>query len=190
MTASRVCSGTAIMEAPNFMAASAEPKPRGVSGGQQSAPAGSLGSTLQSLTEHVAQENDKQVVLETSGLHLVPPKYLAVVKNVAIQLIRNTGPEKETAAATEAAAVYERILDPNSALLVYAAPAPSMDMPSGGYHFVWRRLLGAQADDPRAAVERGRDDRGKTDWFHVRTAWDPKVVAHELGVFFRNIVSG
>jgi hypothetical protein len=92
--------GTAIMEAPNFSLATpagipaesdAPPaKDRGGGGGAQpTAPAGSLGSTLQSLTEHVAQEHDKQVLLETSGLHLVPPKYLALIKNVAIQLIRN-----------------------------------------------------------------------------------------------------
>ena len=82
-------SGTAIMEAPNFTAAAAEPKPKSTSGAQQAAPAGSLGSTLQALTEHVAQEHNKQVLLEISGLNLVPQKYLAMIKNVAIQLIRN-----------------------------------------------------------------------------------------------------
>jgi two-component system, chemotaxis family, sensor kinase CheA len=82
--------GTAIIEAPNFTAAAAaELKPKRMPGAHQTAPAGSLGSTLQSLTEHVAQEHNKQVLLETTGLHLVPQKYLAMIKNVAIQLIRN-----------------------------------------------------------------------------------------------------
>ncbi|HLZ98562.1 MAG TPA: ATP-binding protein, partial [Steroidobacteraceae bacterium] len=81
--------GTAIIEAPNFAAAPAAPKSGSMPGAQQSAPAGSLGSTLLSLTEHVAQECNKQVLLETSGLHLVPQKYLATIKNIAIQLIRN-----------------------------------------------------------------------------------------------------
>jgi hypothetical protein len=81
--------GTAIMEAPNFTAAAAEPKPKTMPGAHQAAPAGSLGSTLQALTEHVAQEHNKQVLLESSGLQLVPQKYLAMIKNVAIQLIRN-----------------------------------------------------------------------------------------------------
>jgi hypothetical protein len=81
--------GTAIIEAPNFAAVAAELKPKRMSGAHQTAPAGSLGSTLQALTEHVAQEHNKQVLLETSGLHLVPQKYLAMIKNVAIQLIRN-----------------------------------------------------------------------------------------------------
>jgi two-component system chemotaxis sensor kinase CheA len=81
--------GTAIMEAPNFTAAAADPKPKSMAGAHQAAPAGSLGSTLLALTEHVAQEHNKQVLLETTGLHLVPQKYLAMIKNVAIQLIRN-----------------------------------------------------------------------------------------------------
>jgi hypothetical protein len=81
--------GTAIMEAPKFPAAAADPKPKSMPGAHQTAPAGSLGSTLQALTEHIAQEYNKQVLLETSGLHLVPQKYLAMIKNVAIQLIRN-----------------------------------------------------------------------------------------------------
>lgn len=115
-------------------------------------------------------------------------RYFDVNKVLVPGAIKNTGPEMATVAGTEAAAVYTRIIDPNSALLVYAAPQASMDMPSGGYHFVWRKLLGARADDPRAGVERGRDDRAKSDWFHVRTAWQPKVVAPLLGVFFSNIV--
>ena len=96
--------GTAITEAPSFAAAAAEPKPKSMPGAQQTAPAGSLGSTLQSLTEHVAQEHNKQVLLETIGLHLVPQKYRAVIKNVAIQLIRNAVMHGiEPAAAREAA---------------------------------------------------------------------------------------
>ncbi len=53
------------------------------------APVGSLDSTLATLTDLVAQENHKTVVLECSGLQLVPPRYQATIKNVAIQLIRN-----------------------------------------------------------------------------------------------------
>ncbi|HEY3658350.1 MAG TPA: ATP-binding protein [Steroidobacteraceae bacterium] len=79
--------GTQIIEAPKFTFAAAEPK--AVPGAHRSAPAGSLDSTLQALTAHVAQEHDKQVNLESCGLQLIPTRYQAVVKNVAIQLIRN-----------------------------------------------------------------------------------------------------
>jgi two-component system, chemotaxis family, sensor kinase CheA len=79
--------GTQIIEAPKFLAeiaartAGAEPK--------RMAAAGSLESTLSTLTEMVAQENNKTVVLECSGLQLVPSRYQATIKNIAIQLIRN-----------------------------------------------------------------------------------------------------
>ena len=55
---------------------------------QRMAPVGSLENTLATLTDLVAQENHKAVVIECSG-YLVPPRYQATVKNVAIQLIRN-----------------------------------------------------------------------------------------------------
>jgi two-component system chemotaxis sensor kinase CheA len=53
------------------------------------AQAGSLESTLTALTELVAQEHHKTVVLDCTGMQLVPPRYQATIKNVAIQLIRN-----------------------------------------------------------------------------------------------------
>ncbi len=79
--------GTQIIEAPRFaaMAPPAESRP----GAPRSAPAGSLASTLKSLTEHVAAEHRKTVTLDCKGLELVPPAYQAAVKNTAIQLIRN-----------------------------------------------------------------------------------------------------
>jgi two-component system chemotaxis sensor kinase CheA len=79
--------GTQIIEAPKFIAeiaaraAAAEPK--------RMAAAGSLESTLTTLTEMVAQEHHKTVMLECIGLQLVPSRYQATIKNIAIQLIRN-----------------------------------------------------------------------------------------------------
>jgi chemotaxis protein histidine kinase CheA len=83
--------GTQIIEAPKFLAemaqrsaaASAPPK------AHRMAQAGSLESTLTVLTELVAQEQHKTVVLDCIGMQLVPPRYQATIKNVAIQLIRN-----------------------------------------------------------------------------------------------------
>ena len=81
-------SGTQIIEAPRFAMEAAEPHAT-VAGSRRTVRAGSLDSTLQALTDHVAQEQNKQVVLETSGLQLIPPRYQSAIKNVAIQLIRN-----------------------------------------------------------------------------------------------------
>jgi two-component system chemotaxis sensor kinase CheA len=79
--------GTQVIEAPKFLAEmaqrSAQPK------AHRMAQAGSLDSTLTALTDLVAQEYGKTVVLECSGLQLVPQRYQATIKNVAIQLIRN-----------------------------------------------------------------------------------------------------
>ena len=85
--------GTQIIEAPKFLAQmaqknaasrkSAEPK------AHRMAAAGSLDSTLTALTELVAQEHGKSVVLDCIGMQLVPTRYQATIKNVAIQLIRN-----------------------------------------------------------------------------------------------------
>jgi signal transduction histidine kinase len=83
--------GTQIIEAPKFLAEMAQK-----SAGKSAAPkahrmaqAGSLESTLAALTELVAQEHHKTVVLDCTGMQLVPPRYQATIKNVAIQLIRN-----------------------------------------------------------------------------------------------------
>ena len=79
--------GTQIIEAPAFLAEMAQkaalPK------AHRMAQAGSLDSTLSALTELVAQEHNKSVVLDCTGMQLVPPRYQATIKNVAIQLIRN-----------------------------------------------------------------------------------------------------
>jgi signal transduction histidine kinase len=78
--------GTQVIESPKFFA---EPAQHASPPAQRMAAVGSLESTLTTLTDLVAQENHKTVVLECSGLVLVPPRYQATVKNVAIQLIRN-----------------------------------------------------------------------------------------------------
>jgi two-component system, chemotaxis family, sensor kinase CheA len=78
--------GTQVIEAPKFFAELAQ---HASSPAQRMAAVGSLESTLTTLSDLVAQENQKTVVLESSGLELVPPRYQATVKNVAIQLIRN-----------------------------------------------------------------------------------------------------
>jgi two-component system chemotaxis sensor kinase CheA len=100
--------GTQIIEAPKFLAELARhaqlAQPAAQPAAQRMAAVGSLESTLMTLTDLVAQENHKVVLLACSGLNLVPARYQATVKNVAIQLIRNavvhgveTAAERETA---------------------------------------------------------------------------------------------
>ena len=92
--------GTEIIESPKFFAELAQKSQPA----QRMAAVGSLESTLITLTDLVAQENNKTVILACSGLDLVPTRYQATVKNVAIQLIRNAVVHGiETAAEREAA---------------------------------------------------------------------------------------
>ena len=60
--------GTQIIESPKFMADAA--RHAHVPGAQLSAPAGSLENTLRALTDHVAQEHNKTVTLQATGLAL------------------------------------------------------------------------------------------------------------------------
>ena len=78
--------GTQVIEAPKFLAEMAK---NAAPLAQRMAAVGSLESTLATLTDLVAQENQKNVVLSCHGLDVVPSRYQATVKNVAIQLIRN-----------------------------------------------------------------------------------------------------
>jgi two-component system, chemotaxis family, sensor kinase CheA len=81
--------GTQIIQPPKFLSERPRPSVAPVPGANSSAPAGSLENTLRALTDHVAQEHKKTVVLEIQGLQLVPAPYQSAIKNVAIQLIRN-----------------------------------------------------------------------------------------------------
>jgi two-component system, chemotaxis family, sensor kinase CheA len=93
--------GTQIIEAPQFFAELAQ---HAAPAAQRMAAVGSLESTLTTLTDLVAQENHRTVILACSGLESVPTRYQATVKNVAIQLIRNAVVHGvETAAEREAA---------------------------------------------------------------------------------------
>src|ERR1700727_1369853 len=74
--------GTLNIDAPRIADMSARGSPRMTQ-------AGRFDSTLMVLTDHVAQEHSKTVLLECEGLRMVPPVYQAAVKNIAIQLIRN-----------------------------------------------------------------------------------------------------
>jgi signal transduction histidine kinase len=81
--------GTQIIEAPKFLAEMAQKSAASKPKAHRMAQAGSLESTLTALTELVAQEQHKTVVLDCTGMQLVPARYQATIKNVAIQLIRN-----------------------------------------------------------------------------------------------------
>jgi chemotaxis protein histidine kinase CheA len=50
---------------------------------------GGLGAALQQLAERVASENDKEARVQCRGLEFVPDEYRRLVKDIAIQAVRN-----------------------------------------------------------------------------------------------------
>lgn len=75
------------------------------------------------------------------------------------------------------------------ALLLYAAPRPAIKMPSAGYTFAWNGLLGAGAFGNRITrIEMPWLGEG-TERIEGEMAFDMKVVAADLGVFFKDAVA-
>lgn len=73
------------------------------------------------------------------------------------------------------------------ALLTYSPPNPGLMIPSAGYTFGWRGVsdgLGEQVGTRIFRMEELRADRVESD-----AAWDHKVVASDLGVFFGSIIA-
>jgi hypothetical protein len=75
------------------------------------------------------------------------------------------------------------------ALLCYAAPNPGLKQPSAGYTFAWKGLQGAGAYGNRIV-------RIPMPWLGMDTeriegemAFDNRVVAKDLGIFFKDIVA-
>jgi hypothetical protein len=74
-------------------------------------------------------------------------------------------------------------------LLVYAAPAPAIDQPSGGYTFAWTGLIPGETNAFGGTIQRGRDGLASSDVMQIKEASDQKVVASELGIFFEDVVA-
>jgi hypothetical protein len=75
----------------------------------------------------------------------------------------------------------------NHALLCYVNPRPAIKQPSAGYIFTWTGLMGASAYGSRI-VRLPMDILGLgTERIEGEVAFDPKVIAQDLGVFFKDI---
>jgi hypothetical protein len=102
-----------------------------------------------------------------------------VDKYVVASAVQNTGKEGGTAA-------YSFIFG-KAALLLYAAPSPGLMTPSAGYTFSWNGYLGASAFGSR--IKRFRMEHLSSDRIEAEMAYDMKLVAANLGVYFTTIVS-
>lgn len=73
------------------------------------------------------------------------------------------------------------------ALLVYSAPSPSLLQPSAGYTFLWRGISGSVGSP--LSMSRFRMEHLKSDRVEGEVAFDHKVVADDLGVYFATAVA-
>lgn len=143
----------------------------------------------------VALRNHPDLIgrLADNSVRMVSDQFLAGLFDLDEVLtgmgVVNTGAERDTAAATEAAANYGFVVGAKDALLVYAATEPSLDQPSGGYTIAWDGLIPGGGVSTPAVIERGRDERAHSDWFQARMAHDQKIVAPDLGVYYSGIVA-
>jgi hypothetical protein len=99
----------------------------------------------------------------------------------------NTGHE-QAPAATESTLNVNYILNPKSAMMVYAAPAPSIQEPSGGYTFAYTGLIPGVTNAFGGVIQRGREEMAHSDVIQIRAAYTQQVVASELGEFFASAV--
>lgn len=76
------------------------------------------------------------------------------------------------------------------ALLSYAPPAPSKDVPSAGYTFAWTGLNPGTVEGALGlSVSRYREDLKKADKIEAEMAWDNKITGSDLGYFFPDVVA-
>lgn len=73
-----------------------------------------------------------------------------------------------------------------AALLLYAAPSPSLMVPSAGYTFAWTGLLGAGAAGSR--ISRIPMELKRADRIEGEMAYVCKVVCNDLGQFFASAI--
>lgn len=72
------------------------------------------------------------------------------------------------------------------AALYYSEPSPGLKKPSAGYLFTWTGLLGGAAG---IQMSQFRMEHLKSDRIEGEMAWDMKLVAADLGVFFDSVIS-
>jgi hypothetical protein len=97
--------------------------------------------------------------------------------------IYNTGAEE----ASFEGGLAGTFIGGKAALLVYAAPGPSLMQPSGGYTFNWVGLMGAGGMGQR--MKTFRIEPRESDRLEIEQAYDQNLIASDMGVFFTAIVA-
>jgi hypothetical protein len=106
-------------------------------------------------------------------------RVLEIDKVYIAKAVQNTAIEGATAALS--------YLYTNAAMLVYAAPNPSIMQPTAGYTFSWNGRTGTQGQGQR--VSKFRHDLIKSDRIEAEMTYDQKLVAADMGVYFTAVLS-
>jgi hypothetical protein len=128
--------------------------------------------------------NNSQIIsrIQYSQVGIVTEALLASFLNVdrvvVTWTIENTAPR--------GAADSIDFMNSKTALLCYSAPRPGLQTASAGYIFSWTGLLGAGALGTR--IQRYRMQELASDRIEGEMAFDMKVVAPDVGVFFNSAV--
>ncbi|MGH3378310.1 MAG: major capsid protein [Actinoallomurus sp.] len=120
---------------------------------------------------------------QTQGAAMVLRQNLAALFEVDQVLVM----EAIYNSANEGAAESEGFIGGKSALLLYVAPAPGLQVASAGYTFSWTGLLGG--GNMAQVIRRFRLDPEHADMFEVQMAFDQKKTSADLGVFFATAIS-
>lgn len=89
--------------------------------------------------------------------------------------------------AIEGAAGSYSFITGKHALLVYAAPAPSLMEPTGGYTFSWTGWFGAGPEGNR--IKRFRMEELESDRVEIQMAFDMKLVSSDVATFYSGAVA-
>ena len=88
--------------------------------------------------------------------------------------------------AAEKVAENSNFLFKKGALLCYSAPSPGIMTPSAGYTFSWTGFLAAGPNGTR--MKKFRMEHLESDRVEIQSAYDQKITAADLGLFFSTII--
>lgn len=83
---------------------------------------------------------------------------------------------------------FEFIVNPKAMWMGYIDPNPSIDSPTAIATFAWTGRFPGITNALGGTILRGRDDRAHSDYFQSLQAWDMRIIAQDLGVFFTAVV--
>lgn len=81
------------------------------------------------------------------------------------------------------------ICDPDAMWIGYISPTPALNTVTAIGRYSWSGYLPGAASGIGGTISRGREDRAYSDYFHVRDAYDQRVVCPDMGMFLSNVVS-